>query len=1106
MTEALDDEYVRRTAVWIRTNEPRLAGVRAPRPNALNPLSWVTSPQAPTTLKLTRSQLSYLLTRIEGVGLNVGNLDIPIENPRPSQLLPKKDVSDAQSISSFVSNLSLSPASWWTKPTPIDVELKYLYSSFTKLPALHLTNPPARELERHALPLDAFKNLQNLTLEDVDPRTLLGWDRLSEAIRSLTIRRSGIEDVTHLIVDAVADNEDRRKRGDLAPIQWKPLSRRPSQVRSRQPSWQSSLRRITPVIPESEEDTKNPPSPQGDAPPTPPFSSSSSDHNPDLPKLSSSKWWCIRYLSLADNSLTFFPSEVVPYLTSVTHLDLSNNLLVSVPAGLGELHRLTSLNLSGNMIESVLGIYTQLGQVLTLNLGGNRIDSLCGLERLVGLQRVDLRNNRVEESAEVGRLATLPDVVEVWVGGNPLTTLEEDWRVNCFAFFSKERKNILLDGYAPGFLENGRIQAIVGTPKIEPVTVISSPQVAAVRSGGHSRVPSAAGVGSPTLNGASTPSQGSPQVTAVGGAPSTSASSPAPSYMVATIHTAPKSKRRKQPRIVHLDEDAAAAEAADTPSREMSPARLFRASPLSASPAKNPPVLSSAIPDAASDSDPFADPPEVEILNSPIMERRTSGRSYTSATFGRTPRRTSTNVVPISSFAEEGDVVGALPISMGSPNGRGRQASGSATISGSTSRGNKRRARLSASVYEPSAAPMSGSPPSLSSSPSKPNGFARPSNGDSNELHFASEADAFRAKMEALRNEVGDSWLKVLSQSNNLSPPTGGAVYSDFLEDLNVRHEQGEGVRCITFSPDGETLASGSDDNTIRCWKVANGLPVGVPLAGHIDAVTSIAYSPDGKTLASGSFDDTIRLWSVETGEPIGKPLRGHTMMVVCIWVSRQHDSTWDSGTGEPIGAPLTGHTESVLSVAFSPDSNILASGSQDTKVRLWDVKKREPIGAPLSDQESPVWFVGFSANGKTLAAGSSRGAVLWDTTTWRSTGKLREDHSNWIHYATLSADKKPGITCVHGDVPSWDPQTCPQCNPSLSIENHPFKATIERVKAVPLIFEGQWITFLSKRLLWFPSSYWNDKRARIVLSQGKLIFVNQVVLSIFDVSRALKL
>ncbi|KAG8908555.1 hypothetical protein FRC01_007346, partial [Tulasnella sp. 417] len=579
---------------------------------------------APTTLKLTRSQLSYLLTRIEGVGINVGNLDIPVENPRPSQLLPKKDVSDAQSISSFVSNLSLSPASWWTKPTPIDVELKYLYSSFTKLPALHLTNPPAREPERHALPLDAFKNLQTLTLEDIDPRTLLGWDRLAESIRSFTLRRSGIEDVTHMIVDAVADDEGRRKKGDLAPIQWKPLSRRPSQVRSRQPSWQSSLRRTT-VIPESDEDTKDPPSPQVDAPPTPPFSSSSSDHNPDLPKLSSSKWWCIRYLNLADNSLTFFPSEVVPYLTSVTHLDLSNNLLVSVPAGLGELHRLTSLNLSGNMIESVLGIYTQLGQVLTLNLGGNRIDSLCGLERLVGLQRIDLRNNRVEESAEVGRLATLPDVAEIWVGGNPLTTLEEDWRVNCFAFFAKERKNILLDGYAPGFLETGRIQAIVGTPKVEPVTVISSPQVAAVRSGGHSRTTSAAGFGSPTLNGgASTPSQGSPQVTAVGGAPSTSASSPAPSYMVATIHTAPKSKRRKQPRIVHLDEGAAAAEAADTPSREMSPARIIRASPLSSSPAMNPSALPSTIPTATEDEDPFADPPSVEVLNSPTTERRTS--------------------------------------------------------------------------------------------------------------------------------------------------------------------------------------------------------------------------------------------------------------------------------------------------------------------------------------------------------------------------------------------------------------------------------------------------------------------------------------------------
>ncbi len=71
------------------------------------------------------------------------------------------------------------------------------------------------------------------------------------------------------------------------------------------------------------------------------------------------------------------------------------------------------------MIDSVLGIYTKLGQVLNLNLSRNRLDSLCGLDRLMALERVDLRHNTLEESAEVGRLAVLPNISEIWVEGNP---------------------------------------------------------------------------------------------------------------------------------------------------------------------------------------------------------------------------------------------------------------------------------------------------------------------------------------------------------------------------------------------------------------------------------------------------------------------------------------------------------------------------------------------------------------------------------------------------------------------------------------------------------------------------------------------------------------
>ena len=103
-------------------------------------------------------------------------------------------------------------------------------------------------------------------------------------------------------------------------------------------------------------------------------------------------------------------------------------------------------------------------------------------------------------------------------------------------------------------------------------------------------------------------------------------------------------------------------------------------------------------------------------------------------------------------------------------------------------------------------------------------------------------------------------------------------------------------VRSVAFSPDGQTLASGSDDDTIRLWDVSTGRHLGT-LTGHTNNVRSVAFSPDGQTLASGSYDDTIRLWDVNTGIPL-RTLTGHKSWVNSVmFMSRwQHTRIWKSG------------------------------------------------------------------------------------------------------------------------------------------------------------------------------------------------------------------
>jgi len=81
--------------------------------------------------------------------------------------------------------------------------------------------------------------------------------------------------------------------------------------------------------------------------------------------------------------------------------------------------------------------------------------------------------------------------------------------------------------------------------------------------------------------------------------------------------------------------------------------------------------------------------------------------------------------------------------------------------------------------------------------------------------------------------------------------------------ELRTLTGHSDSVGELAISPDGQTLVSGSSDNTIKIWQLSTGRELRT-LTGHSEDVRSVAISPDGQTLVSGSDDHTIKIWRVE--------------------------------------------------------------------------------------------------------------------------------------------------------------------------------------------------------------------------------------------------
>ena len=262
-------------------------------------------------------------------------------------------------------------------------------------------------------------------------------------------------------------------------------------------------------------------------------------------------------------------------------------------------------------------------------------------------------------------------------------------------------------------------------------------------------------------------------------------------------------------------------------------------------------------------------------------------------------------------------------------------------------------------------------------------------------------------------------------------------------------------VTALSFSPDGQILASGSSnpfddsESSVILWNVETQMNIKV-----IDDAVPVVFSPDGLKYATGSPSGAITLWDAAAHQNTAT-LEKHTSAIHSLAFSADGSMLasaarseaeiilWDTAAEKAVDT-LEGHSGPISALAFSPRDGLLASGGSGGELMLWDVKTGEDTD--LIGHKDWVESIALSPDGATLAAGSVDGTVkLWDVVARKDTDTL-VGHDHVVTSVTFSPD---GTTLASGSadgtVKLWDAET------RLAFALLPFTSAVESVAFSPV-------------------------------------------------------
>ncbi len=282
------------------------------------------------------------------------------------------------------------------------------------------------------------------------------------------------------------------------------------------------------------------------------------------------------------------------------------------------------------------------------------------------------------------------------------------------------------------------------------------------------------------------------------------------------------------------------------------------------------------------------------------------------------------------------------------------------------------------------------------------------------------------------------------------------------------------GVAAVTYSPDGDRLATAGGDGSAKIWLVRGDVApaqqqiFGSPLKSGLNAqsppLTSVAFSADGRFLVGGGAEGVVRLWDAATAAEV-RGLRGHGGWVTSVAYAPDGRSVLSGSvdkTARQFELPradtaAAGHTLTARCVAVSRDGKLAATGSTDGTAKVWNLATgREVLTLAVTAFESGVTSVVFVGNNQLVCGSGDKSLKWYDLTTGKQTQSVA---TNQVFYVAADPDgKKVGLAWAEGDNAGFDVFAAGSTDPIRTVPILPEKDKMkDKVTAAALSPDAGW-------------------------------------------------